>query len=124
MPGQANIEFLIVLIGVLLLSYVLIIAHGGQMLNLLQSENSVESMKSAYTLASAINYVYLAGDGSRYNFVFQVGNGTARAYSGFVEVRTLTGLSSAPLLTRNVVATEVTRGNHTIRNVRGVITIE
>lgn len=124
MLGQSNVEFLIVLIAVLLLSYILIIAHGEQLLNITQSENSVEGTKTAYTLATAINYVYLAGDGSSYTFVFSVRKGTVHVYDKQVEVKTRTGVSSAPLITRNVIPTNLTAGTHTIRNVRGVISIE
>ena len=65
--AQASIEFLIVfsaLLGIFLVVFALSFWGEG---NLVQIQDSAASMRNAQSIAAAINYVYLAGDGASYN---------------------------------------------------------
>ena len=123
--AQTNAEFLVVLLAMLLIAYILVLAQNGQRINLTQSISSVNNIKGAYSLSSVINYVYLAGEGCSYTFMFYLPqDSSATLYAGQVEVRSALGVSSAPLVTRNIIHANITRGQHTVRNVKGVITID
>lgn len=122
--AQTNAEFLVALAGVLLLVYILIIAEGGQKVNLQQSASTLETMKEAYEFAHAVNYVWLAGDGASYRFVFGERGTRVRMYEGYVEATDNVSVSTDALVTASVVPANISGGMATIRNRNGVITVE
>ncbi len=67
MRAQASLEFMIVFSALLAIFLVVFALSFGGSGNLLQIQDSAASLRNAQTIAAAINYVYLAGDGASYN---------------------------------------------------------
>lgn len=126
MRGQNTPEFYVVLASVLIIFMIFTVIHQGQTINLYQHKDSTSAMNRAYSLASAINYVYLAGDGTSYNFTFQkFRNENVTINNGIVQCEKGESIGQAPLVTDNIVVTgELDAGNMIIRNNNGVVEIE
>jgi uncharacterized protein (UPF0333 family) len=124
MKAQVSAEFLVV-VSVLVLVFLIIYQIGiGQNINLLQTKDSVEAMRNAYALSAAINYVYLSGDGTTYNFTntkeanetISISEYSVESFRGKAKVQ-------APILDANVNASEVGSGQKIIKNNNGAIEI-
>jgi len=125
MKGQQSAEFFVVIAVIMFIFLVFLVIYQGQNVNLLQSQDSVSAMERAYSLASAINYVYLAGDGASYNFTFRKYSNENVSISGrAVQCSKNYVVAQAPLLTDQVNATIVGGGEMLIKNNEGVIEIE
>lgn len=126
MKAQATSEFLIVYSGLLMIFLVIFTIYLGGGINLVQAQESVAALRNAQSIAAAINYVYLAGDGSSYKFTLSnVGNEeniTIFDYS--VTSDKSYASASAPLLNANVNVSSVERGDITIINNEGEIDIQ
>lgn len=126
MHGQSSAEFSFILSLVLVVFLIFVIIYQGQLINLYQSKNSISAMERAYSLAAAINYVYLAGPETTYNFTFQkFENENVTIDNGIVECKKGDVVAQASLLTDEVTTTDsVSGGEIIIRNNGGMVEIE
>ena len=119
--GQVSFEFMLVisLLAVILAIFFLIL--NGQSMLFFAQRSTLSASRNANAMASVLNYVYLAGDGVRYNFtVSRIGNNESLNISAFsIESRSPTTTAAAPLLTKNINATSVPRGEVMISNRNG-----
>jgi uncharacterized protein (UPF0333 family) len=121
--AQASLEFLIVFSVLLaIFLFVFALSFGGNG-NLIQIQDSAASMRNAQSIAAAINYVYLAGDGASYNLaisnVLNVENITLSNHA--VSSTRRNAYSSAALLNGKMNFTSLGRGNVFLTNNGGEI---
>ena len=126
MRGQTSGEFIVVLSSLMIIFLIFYTTYLGNTGLLYQEQDRLMTSRNAYALATAINYVHLAGDGASYAYslggvtedenitISEVAVESARPYS----------VSDAPLLNSDVNTTVVEPGEMTIRNVKGEIRIE
>lgn len=114
-------EFMFVVSVLIVLSLVFYIIYQGQKINLFQTESKLTTEKNAYSLAAAINYVYLAGPGTEYNFTLSE-NVTVSDLA--VQSNRTYSTSHAPLLSSDINTTIIERGEIVIKNNNGAIEIE
>lgn len=115
---------MMVVSAVLLLFFMLYLLYAGQITNSRQADDNIVAMRVASAVQSAINYVYLAGDGTEYNATIRTSGMNVTIADGVVEARSVSGADYLPLLTDNVNATEIHAGSMMIRNSGGVIRID
>jgi hypothetical protein len=126
MRAQISAEFLVVvsaLMSIFLFVYVVFLS---QNINLFQARESITSMKNAYALSAALNYVHLAGDGAQLNFTLSGKENDENITISDVSVesrKTYTAIQ-APLLNPNTNTSSVEGGRMIIKNNGGVIEIE
>jgi hypothetical protein len=108
---------------VLLLFFLFYMLYANQIVIAGQANDNMVSMRVASAVRSAINYVYLAGDGTQYNATFRTSGINVTIEAGEVVARSAFGASYMPLLTDRVNATSIGTGNVIIRNHGGVIGI-
>jgi len=123
MKAQVTGEFLVVLSAMLLLFYVFYLLYMDQVANSFQANEKLTAMRIASGIRAAINYVYLAGDGSVYNTTIRTQGYNVTLINGVVGVESDFAAYYLPLLTKNVNATTVNQGEVVFRNDDGVINI-
>ncbi len=114
---------MVVVSAVLLLFFMFYLLYAGQITNSAQADSNIVAMRVASAVQSAINYVYLAGDGAQYNATIRTSGMTVTIAGGVVEARSASGAHYLPLLTDKVNATEIHAGSMMIRNSGGAILI-
>lgn len=121
--AQASLEFLIVFSALLTLFLVVFALSFGGNGNLVQIQDSAASMRNAQSIAAAVNYVYLAGNGASYNLtISNVLNAENITLSSHVVSSTRrNAYSSAPLLNGKMNFTSLGRGNVILANNGGEI---
>ena len=97
--------------------------YSNQVVNSLQANDNIVTMRVASEVQSAIDYVYLAGDGTEYNTTIRTSGVNVTIADGEVVARSAYGTHYLPLLTDDVNATDIYPGDITIRNNGGVIGI-
>jgi uncharacterized protein (UPF0333 family) len=125
MKAQISSEFLVVFAALLMIFLVIFAIYFGGSLNLFQVQDIVAALRNAYAIASAINYVHLAGDGASYNFTV---SGVANDENINITDYAVTSARhettiGAPLLNGNVNTTWLGRGSVIITNNGGEIDI-
>jgi hypothetical protein len=107
MKAQSIPEFMVVYAAIIAIFMVVFAVAFGGSINLYQSQDSVSALCNAYDVATALNYVYLAGDGASYNFTMSgLGNGeNITIWGSEVESQRTTASATVPLLDGNVNAT-------------------
>lgn len=125
MKAQVSSEFMIVYSAVFTLFLVLFFVYFDGSLNLFQTQDRVMALRNAHSIASAINFVYLAGDGASYKFTMSnIKNQENITVTDYAITSTRPYASAgAPLLDANVNTSTLGRGNITIINNRGGIDI-
>ena len=125
MKAQVSSEFIMVYTALLLIFVVIFSIIFGGNYNLFQAQDLAASQRDAQSVATAMNFVYLAGDGASYNFTPQnVMAGENISISNFgVSVQRPYAYASAPLLDAKVNTSSLTGGNIVIRNNGGEIDI-
>ena len=125
MRGQATEEFMVVLSALLLLFYIFYTLYIGQISTSHSAMDRLKAASIAGGIRSAINYVYLAGDGAVYNATIAFGNRPMDVLvsGGTVSVMSDVTSYSLPLLTDNMNATSISQGGIGIRNNGGAIEI-
>lgn len=66
--GQVSFEMIAVVSALLMISLVVFTISAGGNTNLINVQNSIAAKRDAFSYASAINFVYLAGNGASYDF--------------------------------------------------------
>jgi uncharacterized protein (UPF0333 family) len=124
--GSISSEFLVVFGLMLLIGLVFYSFQVGESINIQQIREKLAAHRNALAASTALNYVYLAGDGAQYNFTlpYLIDGENITIYEGSVESRKGGALSSAPLLSSNTNSTTMKGGRTILRNNRGVIEIE
>jgi uncharacterized protein (UPF0333 family) len=124
--GSISSEFLLVFGLMLLIGLVFYTIQIGEKVNIQQIREKLETHRNALAVSSALNYVYLAGDGAEYNFSipYIIKGETITIYENSVESRRPGTLSSSPLLSSNTNSTSMKGGNTILRNNNGLIEIE
>jgi len=126
MRAQISSEFMVVYSALLLIFVIVFTIYFGGSLNLFQGLDSVAALRDAQATASAINFVYLAGDGASYSFtpshLADNENITLTAFG--VTSERLHGYASAPLIIGKVNASTLGRMSMVITDNRGEIYIQ
>lgn len=126
MKAQVSPEFLMVYAVLLTIALILFVVYFNGNINLFQNQDKAVALRNANSIAAAINYVYLAGNGASYRFTVSGTttneNITLNDYS--VSSTRTHGSASAPLLDANVNETYLERGEIRITNNRGDIHID
>ncbi len=127
MKAQISSEFLIVYSALLMIFLITFIIYFGGSLSFFQTQDAVTSFRNAQTIAAAINYVYLAGDGASYNLsLTNIVSDESITISEYAVTSKKTRVSaSAAILDGNVNASSIANGNGTvgITNNKGEINI-
>ena len=125
MKAQVSSEFIVVYTALLLIFVVVFAILFGGGFNLSQAQNLVAAERDAQSVAAAINFVYLAGDGASYNFTPQnIAAGENITISDFgASAERPNAYASAPLLDAQVNTTSVASGNIVITKNKGEIDI-
>jgi len=123
MRGQATNEFIIVLAAIMILFFVFYSLYGNQWINSRQSSEKIAAMSTAIRIRNAINYVYLAGDGTVYTASYRVGGMNVSIHEGVIWAQTSVASYYAPLLTSKINTTSFHGGEVIIKNNKGLIEI-
>jgi hypothetical protein len=126
MKGQTSYEFLIIYASLLMVFLIIFLVYFDGSLNLFQRQAKTNTLRNAEAIAAAINYVYLAGDGARYNLTLtNIMNDENITISDYAVTSIRPHASaSAPVLNARVNATQISeRGNIIIANNEGEINI-
>lgn len=126
MRAQISFEFMIVYSALLTIFLIVFIVYFDGSLNLFQTQDRVVALRNAQSAASAINYVYLAGDGASYRFTLtNKMNEENITLTDYAVTSTRPHASgSAPLLNANVNVSSLEQGEFTITNNKGEIDIK
>ena len=123
MRAQVSSEFMVVFSALLMVFVVMYVIFFGGNLNLSHVQESVSAQRDAKAAAAAINFVYLAGDGARYNLSLKnlaAGeNITASGYSLTAEKGHAS--ASAPLIVGGANISSIGAGDNLVMNEGGVI---
>ena len=126
MKAQVSLEYMIVLSLLLTIFLVIMTVTFGFNMNLFQVQDSKAALRNAHSVAAAINFVYLAGDGASYNLtltnVMNKENITIHDYS--VTSERPYASASAPLLNAKMNTTSIGKGSIKITNDNGEIRVE
>lgn len=126
MKAQVSAELLVVVSALMALFVMIYVVVLSENVNLFQAQDSLHSLRNAYALSSAINYVHLAGDGAYINFTLSnledEDNITLSNVS--VESRNERSHAVSPLLVASINTTHIEEGRMVIRNNAGGIGIE
>ncbi|MFH1521024.1 MAG: hypothetical protein ABID61_05245 [Candidatus Micrarchaeota archaeon] len=125
MRAQVSSEFMIVYSALFTLFLVLFFVYFDGSLNLFQTQDKIMALRNAQSIASAINFVYLAGDGASYEFTMtNIKNEENITITNYAVTSTRPHASaSAPLLNADVNTDSLSQGNITITNNGGEIVI-
>lgn len=123
LKAQISAEFFIIFVCVMMLLLIFTTIYYSQTLNLFQTGSTLSAKKLAYQVASAINGVYLAGNGASYNLSIPYSNESITLSGNSVLVEGGNAKVSAPVLTNNLNATNVAHGAVTIKNNNGLIEV-
>ena len=123
MRAQVTGEFMIILSVVFILFYIFYALYANQIVNSYQADASITSMRVASGIQAAINYVYLAGDGTTFNTSIRTSGINVTISNGVVEARSEFSEYDLPLLTNRINATTINPGDIALRNNLGVIEI-
>jgi hypothetical protein len=123
MRAQTSFEFMVVLAALLMLFMIVFSISIGGSGNLLQARETVSAQRNAYAAAAAMNFVYLAGDGARYNLTLgSVADGENITISDYsVTSMRDTVSAGAPLLDGRSDASALSRGEFQISNEGGEV---
>jgi uncharacterized protein (UPF0333 family) len=126
MKAQVSFEFMVVFSALLMIFVVVFVVSFGGNLNLFQAQDSAAALRNSQSVAAAMNYVYLAGDGASYNFtIANVADGENITISDYSVTSSRPHASAgAPLLDAETDQGSLGRGNAVISNKRGEIHIE
>ncbi len=122
--GQASTEMLMVLSGVLIVFLLSISLAGGQIVNIAHAKNSMDAFMVARDLGSAMNAVFLGGDGAYADVYIGAENASASIDQRFLNVRVGSAYYDWPLLTNRTNNTEVPLGGIRVKNTYGVVSVE
>lgn len=121
--AQASTEVMLIIAAIVLLFITLLLVYQGQIINLQQIIDRVDGNNAVYRIAAAINYIYLAGDGTSYNTTVIAPRANI-SVSGRIIVAEENGARFEFPLLVNVTQTNVNNsGSVLIRNVGGNIVI-
>jgi hypothetical protein len=123
MRAQVTGEFMVILAAMLLLFYVFYMLYFGQVINSWQANQKLVSMRIASGIRSAVNFVYLSGDGTVYNTTIRTHGYNVSISNGVVGVESDFSAYYLPMLTNNINATTVNQGEVIFRNNGGMIEI-
>jgi uncharacterized protein (UPF0333 family) len=125
MKAQVSFEFMVVFAALMMIFVAMFALYFGGSLNLFQAQDSAAAQRDAQSVAAAINYVYLAGDGASYDFTLAnmagAENVTISDYS--VTSDRPKASASAPLLDAGTEPDSLPAGNAVISNNQGEINI-
>ena len=126
MRAQVSFEFMVVYSALFMIFVMVFVISFGGNLNLFQAQDSMAAMRNSQSVAAAINYVYLAGDGASYNFTLaSMASGENITISDYsVTSSRPHAAAGAPLLDADVDQGSLGRGNAVISNDGGGIHIE
>ena len=125
MKAQVSFEFMIVYAAILTIFLVIFVVFFGDNFNLFQIQESVAALRNAQTVAAAINFVYLAGNGASYDFTptsmknsenITISNYSVSSYRSNVT-------AGAPILDGKVNVSSINTSNNLITNNMGEIDI-
>ncbi|MDD5171972.1 MAG: hypothetical protein PHF60_02955 [Candidatus ainarchaeum sp.] len=125
MRAQVSFEFMIVFSALLMIFVVVFTVYFGGNLNLFQAQDTVGAQRNALSVAAAINYVYLAGDGASYNLTLSNVNDEENiTISDYAVTSDRPHVSvGAPLLDAKTNTSSLGRGHIVITNNKGEIDI-
>jgi uncharacterized protein (UPF0333 family) len=126
--GQVSFEFLVIYSALLSIFLIALYIYFNGATNLAQIQERAITQSNSRAVAAAINYVYLAGNGAKYNFTtsailsspkenITISNFTVESKRGFSQ-------SSTQLINSNISSYTINRGYVQIRNIRGGIDIQ
>ena len=125
MKAQVSFEYMIVISLLLTIFLVVTVLSFNTNVNLFQMQDSQAALRNSYAVASAINFVYLAGDGASYNFtmtkIMNDENITIHDYS--VSSERPYASAGAPLLNAETNATSIGEGSTRMTNNKGEINV-
>jgi hypothetical protein len=126
MKAQASSEFIVVYTSLLLIFVVVYSILFGGNSNMFRVQDLVAAQRDAQSVAAAMNFVYLAGDGASYNLTPQkTVAGENITISDFgVSAERPDAYASSPLLDAQVNSDYLRNGSVVIRNIKGGIYIE
>lgn len=109
MKGQAANEFLIVFTAFLVLYIIFTVIFSSQSVNLIQSTDNLDALKTTYALSNTINSVYMAGDGASTNLTLVNSRLNVTIHNGILtsSVSSTNAGSQAKLLTTRINATQI-----------------
>ena len=114
---------MVVFAAMLLLFYVFYSLYISQATISIQANEKLSAMRVASGVRAAINYVYLAGDGTVYNTSLRTSGLNVTISNGVVGVESRYAGYYLPLLTTKINATSIGPGDLVIRNDKGAILI-
>ncbi len=123
MRAQASAEMLMVLSAVLALFIFAFGIIGGQVETIAGLRDSLDAFRVASGLGSAINSVFLAGDGTTIIVNINADNASAQISGRYLNVRIRDAYYDWPLLTGNISATSVALGDIEIKKANGGVSI-
>ncbi len=107
--GQAANEFLVVFTAFLVLYIIFTFIFSNQSVNLIQSTDSLDALKTTYAISNSINSVYLAGDGATMNVTVANSRLNVTIINGILSSSVLSTnvLTQVKLLTNRINATQL-----------------
>ncbi len=125
MKAQVSFEFMVVFSALMMIFVVVFVISFGGGLNLFQAQDSAAAQRNAQSVAAAINYVYLAGDGASYDLsIANMANGENITISDYAVTSDRQHASaSAPLLDAGTEPDSLGRGDAVLSNNGGEIHI-
>ncbi|MBI5223287.1 hypothetical protein HY990_02600 [Candidatus Micrarchaeota archaeon] len=123
--AQVSFEFMVVY-AILMAVFLFVFAiYFDGTLNLFQNQDGAVSRANSQSIAAALNYVYLSGDGASYNFTLSgIANAENLTVSDFAVTSARShGYASAPLLDSQTNVTSLGRGSVLITNTGGLINV-
>ena len=126
MRGNISAEFLTILAALMIIFLIFTVTYSGQNLNIFHIKEMLSGRQTAYSVATAINYVHLAGDGAQYRFnvIGRSDDENITFFSHSVESRRGDEVSSGPLLNGIINVSTLDGRLAVIRNDDGVIGID
>jgi hypothetical protein len=121
--GQSASEFIVIFCLIMLLFFMFYALYTNQIVISYQANEKIICMRVATAVASAIDYVYLAGDGTVYNTTIRTSGMNVMVSNGIVVASSNFSSYSFPLLTKSMNDTPIYPGSITITNRNGVISI-
>ena len=126
MRGQISQELLLVIVAALIIFSMFMSVYLSQLNYIQNTKDRLQGEQTAYKIAQAINYVYLAGDGTDYNLSVVASRTTITVSGRFITAENNEGSAffQAYILTNMSTATINNSGVITIRNRGGTIAIQ
>lgn len=121
--GQTSFEFMVVLSALLMLFIIVFSVSAGGQTNLAQARETVFAQRNAFTAATAMNFVYLAGGGASYDITLGAVQDDENITIGEYSVTSMRGAAAAgsPLLNGRTNTSLLSRGEYRISNDGGEI---